>query len=188
MVVTDYQNDVIPVEDSHHLKPDVGLVRVWWDRPQKGQVDALQGRTRAKHRLVGSLVRLRDQAGLQGQGWDHKAKEAEQQFLVDPLVARLELASGTCTPLYWLRSEPWLQFCTSLWLIQHMGERVFCSVVCKDVVKKSLSSNERSATLSANIAFPLEFLKILLSKGHQKENEFPSESDKGQLQGRAGIY
>lgn len=48
MVVTDYQNDVVPVEDSHHLKPDVGLVRVWWDRAQKGEVDALQGRTRAQ--------------------------------------------------------------------------------------------------------------------------------------------
>ena len=85
MVVTDYQNDVIPVEDSHHLKPDVGLVRVRWDCAQEGQVDALQGRTRAQHRLVGlsAGVRLGDRAGLQGRGWDREAKEAEQQFLVD---------------------------------------------------------------------------------------------------------
>lgn len=65
MVVTDYQNDVIPVEDSHHLKPDVGLVRVGWDRAQKGQVDALQGRTRAQHRLVGLWAQVcGDGAGI----------------------------------------------------------------------------------------------------------------------------
>lgn len=168
MVVTDYQNDVIPVEDSHHLKPDVGLVRVWWDRAQKGQVDTLQGRTRAQHRLVGlsARVRLRDRAGLQGQAWDRKAKEAEQQSLVDLWVARLELASGTQNSFFWLRSKPWLRFCTSLWLIQHMAKRVFCFVVSKCMVKKSLPSNELSATFSANIAFPLDFFKILLSNGH----------------------
>lgn len=67
MVVADYQDDVVPVEDSHHLKPDVGLVRVRWHRSQKGQVDALQGRTRAQHGLGGW------QPPLQGQGWRHKA-------------------------------------------------------------------------------------------------------------------
>lgn len=131
MVVTDYQNDVIPVEDSHHLKPDVGLVRVWWHRAQKGQVDALQGRTRTKHRLVGSSMRgyLGDRAGLQGQDGDHKANDEEQQYLVDLWVARLELAAGTHTPFSWLRSKLWLQFCTSPVTPAH-GREVFCFVVC----------------------------------------------------------
>lgn len=124
----------------------------------------------------------RDRAGIT------RPKRQEQQFLVDLWVAHLELASGTCTPFFWLRSKLWLQFRTSLWLIQCMGERVFCFVVCKHVVKKSLSSNKLSATFSANIAFPLDFLKILLSKGHQKENEFPSASNKEQLQVYAGLY
>lgn len=187
MVVTDYQNDVIPVEDSHHLKPDIGLVRVWWDRAQKGQVDALQGRTRAQHRLVGlsARVRLRDRTGLQGQDWDHKVKKAQQQFLVDLWVAHLELASGTCPPFSWLRSKPWLRYCTSLRLNQHVAERVFCFVARKRTVRES---HELSATFSANIAFPPDFLKTLLSNGHQKENEFPSESDKEPLQVHTGIY
>lgn len=131
MVVTDYQNDVIPVEDSHHLKPDVGLVRVWWDRAQKGQVDALQGRTRTRRRLVESSARghLGDRAGLQGQDKGHKANDAEQQFLVDLWVAHLEQASGTHTPFSWLRNKPWLQFCTSLFNPAH-GREVFCFVVC----------------------------------------------------------
>lgn len=42
MVITDNQDDVVPTELSHEVKPDVGLVRVWWYGPQKGQVDALQ--------------------------------------------------------------------------------------------------------------------------------------------------
>lgn len=84
MVVADYQNDVVPVEDSHHLKPDVGLVRVRWDRAQKGQVDALQGRTRAQHRLWGCHHTCRDGAGV------------TKPFGEDLWDAHLELISGTC--------------------------------------------------------------------------------------------
>lgn len=92
MVVADYQNDVVPVEDSHHLKPDVGLVRVRWDRAQKGQVDALQGRTRAQHRL------WECQPNLQGQGWDHKA------ILGCAPWANL----WDLHPSIWLGSKPWI--------------------------------------------------------------------------------
>lgn len=92
MVVADYQNDVIPVEDSHHLKPDVGLVRVWWDRAQKGQVDALQGRTRAKHRLVWVSCQCASRGpGLHGQGWEHKGKETK--FCVILWAAHLQIES-----------------------------------------------------------------------------------------------
>lgn len=56
------------------------------------------------------------------------------------------------------------------------------------MVKECLSSKPLSATFSANRAFPLEFLKILLSNGHQKENSFHSEIDKEQLQVHVGIY
>lgn len=41
VVVTDYQDNVVPVEFPHQVEPDVGLVGVWRHRPQEGQVDAL---------------------------------------------------------------------------------------------------------------------------------------------------
>lgn len=58
------------------------------------------------NRLVGLC--LREWTGLQGQGWDRKAKEAEHKFLVDLWAAHLEVPSGTCTAFFWLKSKPWL--------------------------------------------------------------------------------
>lgn len=67
---------MIPVVHSHHLKPDIGLVRVWWDSAQEGQVDALQGTTKAKHRLLQLIlaeVCLIDQSVPQVLGKDQKS-------------------------------------------------------------------------------------------------------------------
>lgn len=46
MVIADQQDDMVPVVDSHHLKPDAGLVGVGWHRAKEAQVDALWVRPR----------------------------------------------------------------------------------------------------------------------------------------------
>lgn len=43
MVVAHYQDDVVPVEFAHQVKPHVRLVGVGRDCPKKGQVDTLEG-------------------------------------------------------------------------------------------------------------------------------------------------
>lgn len=42
VVVAHYQDDVVPVELAHQVEPNVRLVGIRWDCPQKGQVDTLQ--------------------------------------------------------------------------------------------------------------------------------------------------
>lgn len=43
MVIADNQDDVVPPELSHQVKPDLSLVGIRWHRPQERQVDALNG-------------------------------------------------------------------------------------------------------------------------------------------------
>ena len=42
VVVAHYQDDVVPVELAHQVKPHMRLVGVGRDCPQKGQVDTLR--------------------------------------------------------------------------------------------------------------------------------------------------
>lgn len=42
VVVTDDQNDVVPPELSHQVKPHLSLMGVGWYGPQERQVDALK--------------------------------------------------------------------------------------------------------------------------------------------------
>lgn len=150
VVVADYQNDVIPVEDSHHLKPDVGLVRVWWDRAQKGQVDALQGRTRAKHRLV--WVICQGASGGPGRAENTRPKRQSNNF---------GLSWGLHTFSWFLRSfllaEKKTLATISCFAVVYPvhGREGFCFVARKCLVKKTLSRNELSKIFSANIAFAL---------------------------------
>lgn len=41
MVIADQQDDMVPVVDSHHLKPHTGLMGVGWYSSEEAQVDAL---------------------------------------------------------------------------------------------------------------------------------------------------
>lgn len=43
MVIAHDQDDVIPLELTHHVKPHLGLVGIGWHRAQEGEVDALDG-------------------------------------------------------------------------------------------------------------------------------------------------
>lgn len=42
VVVTHYQDDVVPVKLTHQVEPNMGLVGIRGDRAQEGQMDALQ--------------------------------------------------------------------------------------------------------------------------------------------------
>lgn len=42
VVVAHYQDDVVPVKLAHQVEPNVGLVGIWGDRAQEGQMDTLQ--------------------------------------------------------------------------------------------------------------------------------------------------
>lgn len=48
VVVADDQDDVIPVEFAHHVKPNMGLMGIGGDGSQEGQVDALNRRRRQR--------------------------------------------------------------------------------------------------------------------------------------------
>lgn len=51
MVIAHDQDDVVPVELAHQVKPHVRLVRVGGHRPQEGQMDTLGGRRTFCHGL-----------------------------------------------------------------------------------------------------------------------------------------
>lgn len=42
MIIANDQDDVVPAKLSHHVEPDLGLMRVWRHCAQERQVDALK--------------------------------------------------------------------------------------------------------------------------------------------------